>query len=270
MIWLRLEALIIRYQDMFDLRTFTAIQHEVNTGNTPPIKQRMRRTQIRFINEEEQHLQKMLDAGIIEPPISEWVSPPVLVRKRDDNVRCCIGYRRLSSVTKRDQVYPLPLIEECLDTLSDNTWFTKLDTYSAYYHIRMLESDKNKTAFLTKYGLFHFTRMGFGLCNVPSTFARAMNLVLRGLTCNVVLAFSDGILVLGQSFNGHLRNPEEVFTCFRTFWLELKPKKCLLFHRKVEFLGRSVDKEGMKLREEYVKAVQEWPVPKTTKEVANF
>jgi hypothetical protein len=64
-----------------------------------------------FAQEEESHLQKILDADIIEPSISEWVSPPVLIHKRDGKVRWCIDYRKLNSVTKKD-VYPLPLIEE--------------------------------------------------------------------------------------------------------------------------------------------------------------
>lgn len=113
----------------------------------------MRRTPLDFAHEEESHLQTMLNAGIIEPSISELASPPVLIRKRDGKVRWCIDYRKLNSVTKND-VYPLPLIEECIDTLSGNEWFSKLDANSAYYQIKVKDSDKEKTAFITKYGLF--------------------------------------------------------------------------------------------------------------------
>jgi len=107
----------------------------------------------------------------------------------------------LNSVTKKD-VYPLPLIEECIDTLSGNEWFSKLDENSAYYQVKVRECDKEKTAFITKYGLFCFTRMGFGLCGAPSgpsTYARMMNLVLRGLTWNIaVLALKVATLAMGD------------------------------------------------------------------------
>ena len=78
----------------------------------------------------------------------------------------------------------------------------------------MKEEDKQKTAFITKYGLFQFTRMIFGLCNAPATFARAMQLVLRGLTWDIVLAFLDDILVMGKDFESHMENLERYLSDF--------------------------------------------------------
>jgi hypothetical protein len=122
----------------------------------------------------------MLSAGVVRPSVSEWSSPPVLVRKKDGSVRWCIDYRALNTVTRKD-VYPLPLVEECIDTLSGTHFFSTLNMASGYWQIEMAEEDRHKTAFITKYGLFEFTRMGFGLCNAPATFQRAVQLVLRGL-----------------------------------------------------------------------------------------
>ena len=270
----KLRSLMHDFQDIFardefDLGQFTDIEHSIDTGTASPIKQRMRRTPMVFAQEEESHLKTMLEAGIIEPSISEWASPPVLIRKRDGKVRWCIDYRKLNAVTKKD-VYPLPLIEECIDTLSGNEWYSKLDANSAYYQIKVKDSDKDKTAFITKYGLFQFTRMSFGLCNAPSTYARVMNLVLRGLTWNIVLAFLDDILVMGKSFDDHLSNLRTVFERFRQHGLKLKPRKCELFQTEVEFLGRKIDKTGMAIGDEYVKTVKDWPTPRTTKEVERF
>ena len=98
-------------RDEFDLGNFTDIVHHIDTGDAKPIKQKMRRTPMNFIHEENAHLNKMLSAGVIQPSISGWASPPVLVRKRDGGVRWCIDYRQLNSVTKKD-VYPIPCIEE--------------------------------------------------------------------------------------------------------------------------------------------------------------
>ena len=118
---------------------------------------------------------------MIHPSSSEWASPPVLIRKKDGKVRWCLGYRTLNNVTIKD-AFPLPNISECLDVLGDTMFFSTLDMSSGYYQILIKEEDRDKTAFLTKYGLFEHCRMPFGLCNAPTTFQRAMMLVLKGLT----------------------------------------------------------------------------------------
>ena len=211
----------------------------------------------------------MLKAGIIQPSVSEWASAPVLVRKRDGGVRWCIDYRALNAVTRKD-VYPLPNIEECLDTLEGNCWFSKLDANSAYYQVRLQEDDRKKTAFTTKYWLYEFVRLGFGLCNAPATFSRAMDLVLCGMNWDTVLAFLDDIVVLGRTVPDHLHNLQEVLRRFAQYGLKLKPKKCILFQEKVEFLGRDVSANKVQLKEEHVRAVATWPVPKNTKQVEQF
>ena len=92
------------------------IEHAIDTGDATPVKQKFRRTPTSFEGEEEKHLVKMLKADVIEPSMSEWASSPVLVRKREGSVRWCVDYRALKKITKKD-VFPLPLIEECIDTL---------------------------------------------------------------------------------------------------------------------------------------------------------
>jgi hypothetical protein len=124
---------------------------------------------------------------------------------------------------KKD-VFPLPLVDECIDTLTGNLWFSKLDANWAYLQIKVKASYREKTAFITKYGMFQFNRMGFGLCNAPNTYSRVMNLVLRGLHWKTVLAFLDDILVLGRTFEEHLHNITDVLDRFRSYVLKLKPK----------------------------------------------
>jgi hypothetical protein len=110
-----------------------------------------------------------------------------------------VDYRALDALTTKD-VFPLPLVDECFDTLAGNVWYSKLDANSAYWQVKIKPEDCSKTAFITKYGLFEFARMAFGLCNSPATYARVINLVLRGLNWKVVMAFLDDILVLGRDF----------------------------------------------------------------------
>ena len=238
-------------RDECDLDNFTGTEHSIDTGTARPIKQRMRLTPMVFAPEEESHLQKMLDAGVIGPSISESASPPVLIRKRDGKVRWRIDYRNLNLVTKKD-VYSLPLIEKCMDTLSGIEWFSKLDANSGYYQVKFRECDKEKTAFITKYGLFLLTRTNFGLCGAPSTYTRMMNFVLRGLTWNIVLAFLEDILVMGKSFKDRMSNLRIVLDRFRHYGLKFNPAKCELCQSEVVFHGRKVNKTGMAIRDEYV------------------
>ncbi|KAK3108384.1 hypothetical protein FSP39_020247 [Pinctada imbricata] len=146
-----LKSLLINYSDVFssheyDIGSFTAIEHSIDTGDAKPIKQRFRRTPICFEGEAEKQIEKMIKADVIEPSVSEWAFSPVLVRKRDGSVRWCVDYRALNNVTKKD-VFPLPLVEECMDTLSGNIWFSKLDATWGYWQIKVKEEDKCKTAF---------------------------------------------------------------------------------------------------------------------------
>lgn len=184
-------------------------------------------------------------------------------------MRYAIDYRKLNAETRK-AVYSLPLIEECLDTLVGNEYFSKLDANSAYWQVPVKKEDQPKTAFITKYGLYQFTRMSFGLCNAPSTYARAMDLVLRGLNSEIVLCFLDDILVMGKDFEDHMSNLRAVFERFRQYGIKLKPRKCDLCKQEVSFLGRKVNKNGMAIGEEYVEAIKEWKTPTNTKEVEQF
>lgn len=269
-----LAKLLCEYADVFakndfDLGDFTAIEHSIDTRDAKPIKQHMRRTPACFVNEEEAHLKKMMDAGVIQESVSEWASSPVLIRKRDGSVRWCIDYRALNEVTVKD-TFPLPLVEDCLDTLAGNVWFSKLDANSAYWQVKVKEEDRQKTAFLTKFGLFEHVKMGFGLTNAPATFSRVVNLILRGLTWKTILAFLDDILVLGKTFEEHIKNLAEALERFRQYGMKLKPRKCVFFQKEVEFLGRMVSENNLYMASKDIDTVNSWPVPKSSKEVERF
>ena len=133
-----------------------------------------------FAGELKVHLDKMLKSKVIQPSNSELASAPVLIQKWDGTVRWCVDYREINKATEKDS-FPLPLVEDCIDTLAGNVYFSKLDANSAYGQVRIKKEDQKKTAFITKYGLYEFVSMPFGLCNAPATYCRVMNLVLRGL-----------------------------------------------------------------------------------------
>ena len=152
--------------------------------------------------------------------MSDWASPPVLVRKKDGGVCWCIDYRALNSVTVKD-AFPLPCIEECLDTLAKAKYMSTLDLVSGYWQLEIDEADRHKTAFVTRYGLFEHVRLGFGLCNAPATFSLAMQAVLlcrQGLLWNYVLAYLDDVIVVGNDFETvHQLYINCTSTCIRSF-----------------------------------------------------
>ncbi|GFW48024.1 hypothetical protein TNCV_2402111 [Trichonephila clavipes] len=193
------ERLLQEFEDVFsrnssDIGHTTVTQHRIDTADHPPIKQHPRR--LPFAKQEEVGtlLREMQENDIIEPSSSPWASPIVLVRKKDGSTRFCVDYRKLNDVTKKDS-YPLPRIDDTLDTLSGHKWFSTLDLKSGYWQVEIHPKDREKTAFTSGQGLWQFKVMPFGLCNATATFERLMETVLKGLTFEACLIYLDDVII---------------------------------------------------------------------------
>ena len=154
----RVKQLLTDYSDIFsssdtDIGCFSEIKHKIDTGDAKPVKQALRRCPMKFAAEEKKHLDAMQAAGVIQESWSNWACNPVLVRKKDGGVRWCIDYRLLNNVTVKD-AYPLPSINQCIDSLEGTKYFSCLDMTSGYWQVEIDEADRHKTAFITQYGLF--------------------------------------------------------------------------------------------------------------------
>ena len=209
----QLFQLLLEYADIFadesELGRTDRITHDIDTGNAPPIRQPARRVQVCQRTELKELLTDMEKKDVIRPSNSPWASPVVLVRKRDGSHRFCVDYRKLNAVTRKD-AYPIPRIDDTLDTLSGACWFSTLDMVSGYWQVEVGEKDREKTAFCTPYGLYEFNVLPFGLCNGPATFQRLMDLVLAGLQMSQCLVYIDDVIVVGRTFDEHLCNLREV------------------------------------------------------------
>ena len=126
---------------------------------------------------------------------------------------------------------PLPRIDDTLDALAGSCWFSTLDLASGYWQVEVDDKDREKTAFSTPFGLYQFKVMPFGLCNVPATFQRLMELVLSGLHWTSCLVYLNDIIVFSKTVNGYLRQLEEVLDHLRGAGLKAKPSKCQLFRK---------------------------------------
>ena len=270
----QVQALLVEFQDVFtapdgQLGQTKLVQHKINTGDHAPIKIPPRRAPMamRVIYDEE--VKKMLDQGVIEPSTSAWASPVVLVKKKDGTYRFCVDYRRLNDITKKD-AYPLPRLDDSVEAMAGAEWFHTLDLHSGYWQVEMDPEDKEKTAFVTRSGLYQFRVMPFGLTNAPATFERLMEMVLNGLQWEQLQVYLDDVIVFGRTFMIAMLNLILVFLRFRQANLKMKVKKCKLFQSQVSFLGHIVSREGVKCDPAKLEAVAQWPHPETVTEVKSF
>ena len=267
-------GLIHKNQDLFlspngRLGRTKLVKHTISTGDARPFKSRPYKPAIKQRHVIEEHIQDMLDGDQIVPSDSPWASPVVLVTKKDGSTRFCVDYRGLNKVTVKDS-YPIPNIQDCIDTLAGAKWFHTLDLASGYWQCEVAEEDQPKTAFVTHKGLFQFKVLPFGLTNAPATFERLMERVLNGLQWERCLVYLDDIIVYGKSFDEASNNLQLVFDRIREAGLTLKPKKCNLFQEKVSFLGHIVTADGVHCEPEKIEAVKNWEVPKTVTGVRSF
>ncbi|UYV79974.1 hypothetical protein LAZ67_18001244 [Cordylochernes scorpioides] len=193
----------------------------------------------------------------------------IIVRKKDGTWRFCVDYRRLNKITKKD-VYPLPHIDDALDSLTGSSYFSTMDLRSGYWQIEVDEKDREKTAFITPDGLYEFQVMPFGLCIAPATFERMIDSVLGSLKWNMCLCYLDDIVVYAPTFEEHLRRLQLVLRCIKKAGLSLNHKKCLFGSRRIKILGHLVDANGIHPDPDKVEAVSKFPRPKNTSELRSL
>jgi hypothetical protein len=266
----RVERLLIQYQGVFssgefDIGRTTWVKHGIDTGGAAPIRQPLRRSSPTQRAEVERQVEELLAKGLIQPSDSPWSSPVVLVDKKDGSKRLCLDYRRLNDVTRKD-AYPLPRIDDSLDALGGAKFFSTLDLASGYWQVEMNEDARDKSAFSTPSGLYAWNVLPFGLCNAPSTFERLMERVLAGLRWEILLVYLDDVIVFGNTIAESVNRLERVLLKLREAGLKLKPSKCNLFQKRVNYLGHVVAEEGIHTDPAKIEAVQNWPTPGTTRQ----
>jgi len=266
------QQLAVQYNQIFsknnnDLGYYTKTEFDIQTGDHRPIKCRPYRVHYAHQDTVNKMIDDMLTHRIFSKSNSPWATPVVIVKKKDASNRFCLDYRKLNNITIKDN-YPIPLIEETLDTLKGAKFFTSLDLASGYWQIGFSGLAKQKTALISQKGLFQFGVLPLGLSNAVSAFQRTMEVVLEGVPN--VKVYLDDILIFSENFEDHIHHIKTVFQKLLEANLKIKPSKCSFAKREPKFLGFDITSEGIEPCREKLQAMINNPVPKNQKQVKRF
>jgi hypothetical protein len=192
------------------------------------------------------YLDKNLSKGFIRASSSPVASPVIFVKKPGGGLRFCVDYRGLNALTIKNQ-YLIPLLQETLSQLSKANFYTKLDIIAAFNKLRIAEGDKWLTAFRTRYRLFKYLVMPFGLANAPSTFQHYVNDALQPYLDLFCSAYIDDILIFSNTLAEHKQHVQLVLKAMEEAGLQLDVDKCEFHKTEVTYLGYVVSTEGIQM-----------------------
>ena len=264
-----LYKLLEEFKDIFsDVPGKTTLgEHKIELTTKEPI--RVRPYPMPFAKRQavQEEVDKMLEAGIIEPSRSEYNSPIVLVKKKDGSNRFCIDFRRLNSVTKFD-TEPMENYEDIIARTGGDKVFSKLDFSKGYWQIPMEEGSKCFTTFATPNGSYQFCRNPFGLVNSGSAFNRVIRKLLANM-CHID-AYVDDVLPHTVEWQTHMEVLRELFIRIRKAKLTLRPTKCLLGYESVPFTGHIIGQGKLQMEEDKIEKIKSAKRPGTKKQVRSF
>jgi hypothetical protein len=234
-----------------------------------PISRRSYRMPPNELAELKIQLQDLLEKGFIRPSSSPWGCPAIFVKKKDQTLWMCVDYRPLYEVTIKNK-YPLPRIDILFDQLTRARVFSKIDLRSGYHQIRIRPEDIPKIAFTTRYGLFEYLVMFFGLTNALAHFTYLMNSVFMPELDKFVGVFIDDILIYSKNEEEHAQHLRIVLTRLREHRLYAKFSKCAFWLEEIQFLGHVLSARGIAVDPSKVQDILEWKPPTTVHQVRSF
>ena len=214
-------------------------------------------------------LDRLCNLGIISPvKTAKWATPIVPVVKKDGTIRICGDFKSTVNQATHIETYPLPRVEELFSNLAGGKYFSKLDMSSAYLQLPLAELSKEYLTINTHRGLYQFNRLPFGVASAPAIFQRSMETLLPDLPG--LFVYLDDILITGSTLAEHLANLEGVLKRLSEAGLRLNKEKCAFFLEQIEYLGHTIDAQGVHPTGEKIKAIKNAPQPKNVTELRSF
>ncbi|GFW29450.1 retrovirus-related Pol polyprotein from transposon 17.6 [Trichonephila clavipes] len=193
-----------------------------------------------------------------------------MVKKKDGSSRMCIDYRKLNQKLVKDK-FPLPIIEDVLDTLQEAKVYSTLDLRNGFFHVDVDENCRKYTSFIVPDGQFEFNKVPFGLCTSPGVFQRYVSSIFRDLTRKgIVISYLDDLVIPAKNEQEGLEKLKIIFEVAKKYGLEIKFKKCQFLKKKIEFLGHIIESGTIKPSPTKTLAVRKFPEPTTIKQVQSF
>jgi hypothetical protein len=241
--------------------------HQKIHPDARPVSQKPRRQSVERQDFICQEVWKLLDAGFIEEvhhPV--WLVNPVIVPKANGKLRMCIDYTSLNKTCPKD-LYPLPRIDQIVDSTSGCDLLSFLDAYSCFHQIRMAREDRKHTAFVTVDRLYCYVVMPYGLKNALPTFVRAMSKTFGDLIRDKLEIYIDDIMVKTRKGSTLVEDLTLVFDRLRAMHTKLNPDKCVFGVSTEKLLGFLVSYRGIEANLEKIRAIKAMRPPAHIKDV---
>lgn len=271
-------SLCEQYTDIFTLQTDKMTTNnfytqKLRTTDDIPVYTKNYRIPHGQKEEVDRQVNRMIENDLIEPSVSPYNSPIILVPKKstgpEKKWRLCIDYRKVNKKLIQDK-YPLPRMDVILDGLGRAKYFSTLDLFSGFHQIPIEEESRELTAFTTEKGIYQWKVLPFGLNIAPNSFCRMMAIAFSGLKPEQCFLYVDDIIVLGRNEKHHIENLKDVFNKCRKYNLKLNPEKCQFFKSEIIYLGHKCTDHGIMPDETKLEAVKKYPRPNDKAAVKSF
>ena len=264
-----LAEVITQYREVFpDVPSKTnLIEHDVDVGDSAPIKQHPYRLSPMKKELLDKEVQYMLKNDIIEESQSNWSSPCILVPKHDGGFRFCTDFRKVNDKTKSDS-FPIPRIADCIDQIGNTKFVSTFDMLKGYWQVPLTQRAREISAFVTPSGLYQYKVMPFGMKNAPATFQRMVNKLVRDIDgCE---GYIDDVVIFSDNWSDHIRQIERFFQIMREAKLTINLMKSEFGKATVKYLGHIVGQGQVRPLDAKIQTIVKYPIPTSRKELARF
>ena len=228
--------------------------------NVKPVFRPKRNVPFAALESVNAELERLEDLGVISKiSYSDWASPTVYIRKKNNKIRVCADYSTGLNDCLKDHSYPLPSPEDIFAKLNGGKVFSKLDLSEAYLQLKVDYESSELLTINTHKGLYKFNRLPFGVKVAPSIFQQVMDTMLAGL--DFAIAYLDDILIKSENNKQHCEHVREVFKRIDEYGFKLSSEKCEFFMTQVKYLGQIINENGRQPDPERAEAIKGMPSP---------